>query len=132
MLPQILIVLVVVASLVALAITVVNLRKRARRLNTAKASRMFHERREWLEAEFLTKGSQSGSPRGLVWNDCEFDDDVSFARDRRSGVMTALVAVAIKFEAIDGGGMEEVEAVANQKARNGRISVRRHEMVRDR
>ncbi len=76
----------------------------------------FHRRREWLEARFLTLAEQSGKPRGLRWSNCEFDDDVSFARDRRSGRPRALVAVTVSFEAIPGGGMEDVEAVGNLRA----------------
>jgi hypothetical protein len=76
----------------------------------------FFLRREWLEARFLQTAASRGTPRGLAWVDCEFDDDVSFARDRRSGDLTALVGVTIQFEAIAGGGMEEVEAVSNRKA----------------
>ncbi|MDP6468395.1 MAG: hypothetical protein QF918_11685 [Pirellulaceae bacterium] len=76
----------------------------------------FRRRREWLEARFLTLAEQSGKPRGLRWTNCEFDDDVAFARDRRSGRPRALVAVTISFEAIPGGGMEEVEAVGNLRA----------------
>ncbi|MGE3778284.1 MAG: hypothetical protein AB7F89_13935 [Pirellulaceae bacterium] len=80
------------------------------------ARRSFHRRREWLEAKFLTLAAQSGKPRGLRWVDCEFDDDVAFARDRRTRRFRALVGVSILFEAIEGGDMEDVEAVANRKA----------------
>ena len=76
----------------------------------------FFRRREWLEAKFLQVAGRRGTPRGLEWIDCDFDNAVSFARDRRSGELTALVAVAIRFQAIEGGGMEDVEAVGNQKA----------------
>lgn len=76
----------------------------------------FHRRREWLEAKFLSLAAQSGKPRGMKWVDCDFADDVAFARDRKTGRYRALVAVAIQFEAIPGGGMEEVEAVAQRKA----------------
>lgn len=76
----------------------------------------FFLRREWLEANFLKTAGSRGTPRGLAWADCDFDNEVAFARDRRSGEPTALVAVSIRFEAIAGGGMEEVEAVANRKA----------------
>jgi hypothetical protein len=48
--------------------------------------------------------------------DCDFDRPVSFARDRKTGELTALVAVTIRFAAIEGGGMEEVEAVADAKS----------------
>ncbi|MCA9148728.1 MAG: hypothetical protein KDA92_05495 [Planctomycetales bacterium] len=76
----------------------------------------FSRRREWLEAKFLQIANSRGTPRGLEWIDCDFEDNVRFAKDRRTGELTALVGVAIQFRAIEGGGMEHVEAVANQKA----------------
>ncbi|MCO6454637.1 MAG: hypothetical protein J5I93_04980 [Pirellulaceae bacterium] len=87
----------------------------ARRQLTEQRGR-FQRRREWLEARFLTLASQSGSPRGLAWVDCEFDNAVAFARDRGTGELRALVGVTIRFEAIEGGGMEDVEAVGNLRA----------------
>jgi len=73
----------------------------------------FHKRREWLEADFLTAASSSGKPRGLRWSDVDFEDGVTFARDRGNGQVRAFVGVTIGFEAVEGGGMEEVEAVGN-------------------
>ncbi len=64
---------------------------------------------------FLPRPAASGKPRGLRWADCEFENEVTYARDRQSGTLSAFVAVSIKFEAIAGGGMEEVEAVDNAK-----------------
>jgi hypothetical protein len=81
----------------------------------ANAQRQFHSMREQLEAKFLDTASRSGRPRGLLWADCEFENDVTFARDRQSGRLCAFVAVTIKFEAVLGGGMEEVAAVSNAK-----------------
>ena len=81
-----------------------------------KARQQFSLRREWLEAEFLKLAGLRGVPRGLEWVDCEFDNDVQFARDRNSGQLRALVAATIRFEAIEGGGMEDVEAVGNLRA----------------
>ncbi|MEM8680888.1 MAG: hypothetical protein AAGF97_16205 [Planctomycetota bacterium] len=77
---------------------------------------IFHRRREWLEAEFLSRATKCGKPRGLEWVNCDFDDDVTFARDRHSGELRALVGVTISFQAIPGGGMEDVEAVGNLRA----------------
>src|SRR5438477_10163514 len=80
----------------------------ARREKTlSRARRDFHRQREQLEARFLTRAAASGKPRGLRWSDCSFEDDVTYARDRRSKRLSALVAVTIRFEAIEGGGMEE-------------------------
>jgi hypothetical protein len=81
-----------------------------------QARSSFHRRREWLEARFLTLAAQSGKPRGLRWADCDFENSVAFARDRKTRRFRALVAVSIQFEAIEGGDMEHVEAVANRKA----------------
>jgi hypothetical protein len=82
----------------------------------ARARQEFRRQRERLEARFLKLASASGKPRGLRWTDCEFDNDVAYARDRRTGQVSAFVAVTIAFEAIVGGPMEDVEAVGNLRA----------------
>ena len=89
-------------------------RQQANSLNRARET--FHLRREWLEADFVSRAEASGRPRGLRWANCDFEDGVAFARDRRTGRYRALVGVTISFEAIEGGGMEEVEAVGNLRA----------------
>jgi hypothetical protein len=81
----------------------------------AEAKLQFHRMREQLEAKFLQRAALTGKPRGLRWADCEFENDVTYARDRKTRELSAFVAVSIKFEAIPGGGMEEVEAVGNAK-----------------
>lgn len=92
------------------------LRKAMRASRYERARREFHCCRERLEAKFFQLAAKSGKPRGLRWISCDFDDDVSYARDRRSGELCAFVAVTIAFEAVEGGGMEEVEAVGNLRA----------------
>ncbi len=65
---------------------------RTRRQNKAvfqQARALFRRRREWLEAEFVTLASEHGKPRDLIWTGCEFDDPVSFARERNSGQLRA-------------------------------------------
>lgn len=90
--------------------------RRSRDAEREKAQQIFYRRREWLEAKFMQIAGSRGSPRGLEWVDVEYDNEVSFARDRRTNELTALVGISIQFEATPGGGMEEVEAVANRKA----------------
>jgi hypothetical protein len=80
------------------------------------ARQLFQRRREWLEAHFVQLASQSGRPRGLTWIDCDFEDAVAFARDRQSGNLRALVSVAIRFEAVAGGPMEDNPNVGNVRA----------------
>ena len=79
----------------------------------ARARAAFRIRREWLEARFVDLASGSGKPRGLRWVDCQFDNDITYARDRGTRDVSALVAITIRFEAIEGGPMEDVEAVGN-------------------
>ncbi len=81
-----------------------------------RARKDFHQQRERLEAKFLQLAGASGKPRDLRWTACDFDDDVSYARDRRSHELCAFVAVTISFEAVEGGLMEDVEAVGNLRA----------------
>lgn len=73
----------------------------------------FRASRAELEQLFFQTAAASGKPRGLRWKECRFDDQVKFARDRATGELVALVGVTISFEAIEGGGMEDVEAVGN-------------------
>jgi hypothetical protein len=85
-------------------------------LSSHDAKRLFHLRREWLEARFYSYASVSGKPRGLMWIDCDFEDEVSFARDRHTGCLRAFVGVTVRFAAIEGGGMEENENVGRLRA----------------
>ncbi|MGY8769065.1 MAG: hypothetical protein ACKVH8_11660 [Pirellulales bacterium] len=81
-----------------------------------KARALFKRRREWLEADFVNLASNFGKPRGLSWKNCDFGSDVEFARDPENAQLCAFVVVTISFEAIEGEGMEDVEAVGNLRA----------------
>lgn len=117
-----------VVVMVALAVAFAAWRMRPQELTPAERDQRqrdeFRRERERLEAQFFAAAAKLGSPRGLAWIRCDFSDDVTFARDRASGDLWALVAVTIGFEAIEGGGMEEVEAVSNLRAAT---SVFRHD-----
>jgi hypothetical protein len=81
-----------------------------------RALRQFVRDRDTLESEFFKAAAATGKPRGLAWKQCAFQQGVKLARDRANGELVGLVAVTIGFEAIEGGGMEEVEAVGNLRA----------------
>jgi hypothetical protein len=49
-----------------------------------------------------------------------------FAVDEASGELVALVATTISFAAIEGGGMEDVEAVSNLRSATATFVHRRH------
>ena len=92
-----------------------------------RALRQFVHDRDALEAAFFQAAAASGKPRGLAWKQCAFQQGVVLARDRANGELVGLVGVTIGFEAIEGGGMEEVEAVGDLRAatavftQNGRV-----------
>jgi type II secretory pathway pseudopilin PulG len=83
---------------VVLAVRPIQAARQAERL--ARAQRDFHRQREPLEAKFIERAAASGKPRGLRWLDVDFEDDVVYARDRRSGRLKALVAIDVSFEAV--------------------------------
>jgi hypothetical protein len=87
------------------------LRSYARTREEARAMGAFRLQREQLEAKFFDLAAAQGKPRGLVWRECEWNNNVVFARDLHSGLLTAFVAVNVRFEAVEGGDMENVEAV---------------------
>jgi hypothetical protein len=78
--------------------------------------REFARDRKTLESKFFEAASHSGKPRGLAWKQCAFQDRILFGRDRANGEIVGLVGVTIGFEAVAGGGMEDVEAVGNLRA----------------
>src|SRR5262245_15246930 len=106
-----------IAAGILLLVAAVALRKplRARREKdeAERARRDFRRQREVLEARFFDLAAASGKPRGLRWVDCDWLEAVTFARDRKTGLLTAFVAVNLSFEAIEGGDMEDVAAVGN-------------------
>jgi hypothetical protein len=61
--------------------------------------------------QFLRQAQAMGKPRGLRWVDCDWLDTVTFGRDLKSGMLTAFAGINIRFEAIEGGDMEGLEAV---------------------
>jgi len=82
---------------------------RQRRAN--RALKQFRLQREQLEAHFFHRASSLGKPRDLRWLECDWQSQVTFGRDVKTGILTAFVGVNIRFEALEGGDMEGVEAV---------------------
>ena len=87
-----------------------------RRTSVERARKLFHLQRERLEFRFFQLAANSYKPRGLELIDCDFEDEISFARDRHNGRLRAYVAVTIRFQSIEGGGMEDNPNVGNLKA----------------
>jgi hypothetical protein len=86
----------------------------ARRVERAR--REYFDRQQECQVMFLQAAAATGKPRGLTWNQCELGPELILARDRANGELVGLAPATINFEAIAGGGMEEVEAVGNLRA----------------
>ena len=91
-------------------------RRAASLRNIAAARAEFSAHRHRLQEDFRAAANVTGKPRGLVWKRCEFQNGLVLARDRATGELLGLVGATISFEAVPGGGMEEVEAVGNLRA----------------
>ncbi len=102
-----------VAGLVALIIAWRPLRGIFQEIQIERARELFALQRERLEAKFLDLAAASGKPRGLRWKDCDWANEVQFARERTTGQLAALVGVTIRFEAVAGGDMEDLPSVGN-------------------
>ena len=100
------------AGLLVVAVLVLRWGRKPR-LSVPEIQKRFVQQREHLEAAFFAAACASGKPRGLRWKDCEWENEVAFARERQTGRLAALAAVTIAFEAIEGGEMEGVAAVGN-------------------
>ncbi|MBI82325.1 MAG: hypothetical protein CMJ81_03940 [Planctomycetaceae bacterium] len=109
-----------VAGLIGLPVVVIHVGRRWRRAQRQalvdRAQREFPLQRQRVESQFRQQAASSGRPRGLVWKEVEFAEEVRFASNRQSGQLIALVSIAVSFEAVAGSEMEEVEAVGNLRA----------------
>ena len=67
----------------------------SRETRFTRARRLFHLRREWLEARFIQLAGQRSQSTVVHWCDCEFDDEVTYVRNRTNGELSAFVEVAV-------------------------------------
>ncbi len=109
-----------VAGLIGLLVVMIHVGRRWRRAQrqalVERAQREFPLQRQRVESQFRPQAASSGRPRGLVWKEVEFAEEVRLASNRQSDQLIALVSITISFEAVAGSEMEEVEAVGNLRA----------------
>ena len=105
--------------------------QRGRAQHRVIAMQEFSGQQAELAQRFLEAAARSGKPRGLRWTGCELQGAPLFAVDAATGELVALVAATVSFAAIEGGGMEEVEAVGNLRSATATFVYRRHAWTTD-
>lgn len=88
-------------------------RGRSNPVSADHARQLFQQQRSSLQSLFFKTAASSGKPRGLRWKECQWNDLIAWVREKKTGQLLALAGVTISFEAIEGGDMEDVEAVGN-------------------
>lgn len=110
---------IVIGSIIGLLVLLMfasrPLLRRLRGREVRHALPLFKLQREQLEHRFFEVARTLGKPRGVRWLECDWQDRVTFGRDLESGLLTVFVAVRIRFEAIEGGDMEDIAAVGLQR-----------------
>mgnify|MGYP001159843474 FL=1 len=109
--PTLLLIVVPVIFMLGLLLAAPGLARRFRRRQEVSAVDLFRMQREQLEAKFFDLARGRGIPRDLRWVECDWLPEVTWGRAIEDGMLTAFVGVNIRFEAIEGGDMEDVEAV---------------------
>lgn len=72
----------------------------------------FETQRQQLQDQFFVAAAASGKPRGLKWTECDWLSSYTLVQDAESQMFTLFCGVNISFEAVEGGDMEDVEAVS--------------------
>jgi len=70
-------------------------RTASREARLAQTRHDFHWQRERLEAKFIRLASSKAGPNAPFWDDCEFDDDVTYVKNRKTGELSAFVALTV-------------------------------------
>ncbi|HRA90063.1 MAG TPA: hypothetical protein PK992_18390 [Planctomycetaceae bacterium] len=85
-------------------------------LGSLKAERLiasFDRDRDRHQREYFQRAASTGRPRGLRWIGCEWLSHRVILLDRTTQQPNLLVSINLRFEAVEGGDMEDVAAVAN-------------------
>ena len=110
-------ILIAVGAVVAVIVLVWRpLRTASREAQFAQRRRAFHTQRERLEAKFIQLASANAKPDGPHWEDCDFDDDVAYVRNRRTGELSAFVAVTVAVDRFDDSPSIAGDVIGNLRA----------------
>lgn len=81
-----------------------------------RARRDFHRHRERLEAKFvcLAASKRRGDPS--IWDQCRFDDDVAYVRNRSTGELAAFAAFSLGIDTYDTRPRAPFDSLGNLRA----------------
>ena len=85
--------LVLLAGLAAWMVALGPVRNLIEAIRFDKARVQFRQQREWLEARFLSALARVDPPEAIRWDDARWQDEIRWARDRRSRRLLALIGV---------------------------------------
>ncbi|MEE8450969.1 MAG: hypothetical protein V3R99_03610 [Thermoguttaceae bacterium] len=92
------------------------IRAASRETRLAQNRRDFHWQRERLEAKFIRLASSKAGPNALFWDDCEFDDDVAYVKNRNTGELSAFVALTVSVNAYENSTSDGRGRIGNLRA----------------
>ena len=97
-LPIIAVGLVAILAVAAIVVALRPIRAVRQAEQLARIQRDFHRQREQLEAKFIDRAAATGKPRGLLWSNVAFDDDVIYVRDRRNQSLKAAATAEFVYD----------------------------------
>ena len=110
-------ILVGVGAILALLVFIWRpMRAGLREARFAQARRDFHTQRERLEAKFVCLASAEDEPGGPRWDDCDFDDDVAYVRNRKTDELWAFVAVTVATDDFENATANIGDLIGNLQA----------------
>jgi hypothetical protein len=92
------------------------LRMAARESQFSRARKEFHRQREWLEAKFIRLAAAHHAPDSPRWSDCDFDDGVSYVRNRVTGELCAFVAVTVALDGLEQSSGSAADLIGRLRA----------------
>lgn len=91
---------------------------RARYLDSQfrRARRDFHWQRERLEVKFVYLAASQSRADGATWDQCYFDDDVAYVRNRSNGELAAFSAFSLGVDVYDDRSRGSFDLQGNLRA----------------
>ncbi len=81
-----------------------------------RARRDFHWQRERLEAKFVYLAAAQGRSDAAMWDQCQFDDDVAYVRNRSTGKLAAFSAFSFGIDVYDDRSRGSFDLLGNLRA----------------